>query len=167
VALAEDLLAQAHHLAALDRGRPKQANLRRAVSSAYYAVFHLLVANAVLKFIPKRPTGLIPRVSRAFLHGEMKQACVAFKRRPLGDLLQPLLGTTVSSELHSVAIDFVDLQEARHSADYDTAAVFSRASTLAILLKAESVFSNWQVVEGPDEATVFLAALAFGARWAK
>jgi hypothetical protein len=42
----EDLLEQAVRLAMLDVRRPKQANLRRAVSSAYYAVFHLLVDEA-------------------------------------------------------------------------------------------------------------------------
>jgi hypothetical protein len=35
----EDLLAQAVILAKIDLKKPKQANLRRAISSAYYAVF--------------------------------------------------------------------------------------------------------------------------------
>ena len=35
----EDLFSQAETLAKLDAKKPKQANLRRAVSSAYYAVF--------------------------------------------------------------------------------------------------------------------------------
>ncbi|HQZ68834.1 MAG TPA: hypothetical protein PLY87_27290 [Planctomycetaceae bacterium] len=39
-----DLLQQAESLARLDqRGAPRQANLRRAVSSTYYALFHFLV----------------------------------------------------------------------------------------------------------------------------
>ena len=38
MSLHEDLLILAEHLAQLDARRPKQANLRRAVSSAYYAV---------------------------------------------------------------------------------------------------------------------------------
>ena len=41
-----DLLQQAFHLATIDAKKPKQANLRRAVSSAYYAVFHLLIDEA-------------------------------------------------------------------------------------------------------------------------
>ena len=45
--LAEDLLEQANHLARREKGKPKQASLRRAVSTAYYAAFHLLVAEAV------------------------------------------------------------------------------------------------------------------------
>lgn len=43
----DDLLHQADHLARWDRRRPKQASLRRAVSTAYYALFHLLISTAV------------------------------------------------------------------------------------------------------------------------
>jgi uncharacterized protein (UPF0332 family) len=46
VSLAADLVDQAAHLTALERGRPKQASLRRAVSSAYYSLFHLIVDDA-------------------------------------------------------------------------------------------------------------------------
>lgn len=42
----DDLLAQAEALARLDAKKPKQVNLRRAISSAYYAVFHCLVHHA-------------------------------------------------------------------------------------------------------------------------
>lgn len=42
--LHEQLLSQAEHLARKDRTpNPPQASLRRAVSAAYYALFHLLV----------------------------------------------------------------------------------------------------------------------------
>jgi hypothetical protein len=165
--LAEDLLSQAPHLVALDPKRPKQASLRRAISTSYYAVFHLLTANAALRFIPKRPVGLIPRVERAFSHSEMKQACFAFNRRPLVDPLRTLLDKSLSDELRSIAVAFIDLQEERHKADYDTGAVFSRPATLAILARADAVFANWRAIESTDEATVFLAALAFAARWSK
>lgn len=42
----QDLLEQAIKLAKLDIRKPKQANLRRSISSAYYALFHLLVDDA-------------------------------------------------------------------------------------------------------------------------
>lgn len=42
----KDLLQQARLLAILDEKRPKQANLRRAISSAYYALFHYLIDEA-------------------------------------------------------------------------------------------------------------------------
>ena len=38
-----DLLDQASRLAVQEPRRPRQASLRRAVSAAYYALFHLLV----------------------------------------------------------------------------------------------------------------------------
>jgi hypothetical protein len=41
-----DLLQQARRLARLDPNRPRQANLRRAVSAAYYALFHYLIDQA-------------------------------------------------------------------------------------------------------------------------
>ena len=43
--LHHDLLDQASHLATRETKKPKQASLRRAVSAAYYALFHLLVAD--------------------------------------------------------------------------------------------------------------------------
>ncbi len=57
MSLASDLLDQASILADLDPMKPKQASLRRAISAAYYSVFHLLIddgarrntANAMLQ----------------------------------------------------------------------------------------------------------------------
>ena len=45
--LADDLLAQAYHLLNKDGDAPIEASLRRAVSTAYYALFHLLIGDAV------------------------------------------------------------------------------------------------------------------------
>ena len=47
VSLPRDLLAQARLLATKESSRPKQASLRHAISAAYYALFHLLVTDAV------------------------------------------------------------------------------------------------------------------------
>lgn len=46
--MTEDLLQQAVGLAKVDARRPKQANLRRAISAAYYALFHSVLANSEL-----------------------------------------------------------------------------------------------------------------------
>ena len=43
---ARDLITTARSLTELDPRQPTQANLRRAVSTAYYAVFHLLAHTA-------------------------------------------------------------------------------------------------------------------------
>jgi len=51
VAIHHDLLDQAEHLAAKEPRKPRQASLRRAVSATYYAIFHLLVNEAVVRFV--------------------------------------------------------------------------------------------------------------------
>ena len=49
MSLHENLLVHAEALVTMDRTKPRQANLRRAVSAAYYALFHLLIHEAVLR----------------------------------------------------------------------------------------------------------------------
>ena len=44
MAYADDLLELAKHLANLEPVNPRQACMRRAVSTAYYALFHLLIS---------------------------------------------------------------------------------------------------------------------------
>jgi hypothetical protein len=55
VSLASDLLDQASTLAELDPMKPKQASLRRAISAAYYLVFHLLMmmGHGALRLMPR------------------------------------------------------------------------------------------------------------------
>ena len=97
----------------------------------------------------------------------MKQICSAFKRQPLTEPLFALIGASATGELRSLATTFIELQEARHTADYDIGATLSRAYTLAMLGKAKSAFQSWRAINTTDEANVFLAALAHGARWNK
>ena len=83
----DDLFAQAETLARLDARRPKQANLRRAISSAYYGVFHYLVQEACCVLIgathAQSPYRYV--IGRAFTHTTMKQACTSFGGGTLKD----------------------------------------------------------------------------------
>jgi uncharacterized protein (UPF0332 family) len=53
------LLEQAKHLANREKKRPRQASLRRAVSTAYYALFHLLIYEATLNWKRVDPRHLL------------------------------------------------------------------------------------------------------------
>jgi uncharacterized protein (UPF0332 family) len=66
----EDLLQLAYDLEATTN--PKQATLRRAVSTAYYALFHLLIDQAVSKWAVERQRSIL---ARTFEHGKMKGIC--------------------------------------------------------------------------------------------
>ena len=165
--LADDLLIQARMLATVDPGIPLQANLRRSISAAYYAVFHLLVAEAVEWTVPKRPAGLSARVARLFSHSEMDKVCRTFTNRQLPDRLAALLNNKVPIELRTVAEVFSELQDARHLADYDTGVDTTRTETLILLDRAQSAFDAWETLRGTEEASAFLTALAFGPWWSK
>ena len=168
MALHDDLLEQAAHLALLDRtGPPRQANLRRAVSSAYYAVFHLLIAESVA-LLPARPAALRFQASRAFAHDEMKRVCAGIAsgspEKATASILSP---AAFSAVLKTVAQAFSDLQDARHQADYDVSLRFSRTETLTLCLRARQAFVAWKAVRASDEAKVFLMALLLQRKWSR
>jgi hypothetical protein len=164
MALSTDFLRQARELATR-HGRPSQINLRRSTSAAYYAVFHLLIEEVVERMVPSQPVLLRARASRAMQHGEMKQVCNALRSSSPPKNLQAILPSPLSPELQAIAKAFVGLQEKRHAADYDSSTSFSQTAVPKTVLQAEAVFRMWRKIRTTDEANVFLAALALGARW--
>jgi hypothetical protein len=78
MSLAEELLEHARFLANLDPRTTSQANIRRAISAAYYAVFHLLAAEVAEQVSPDSPAGLRERTQRALEHTQMGKVAKAF-----------------------------------------------------------------------------------------
>src|SRR6266540_2491289 len=114
MAFADDLLEQAYHLATRDtQGRPRQANLRRAVSSAYYALFHFLVDEACRAAIGMGPEqhALRAIVARAFEHTSMAKVSKGFASGTLPTKFQPAAGGSIPKELRHIAEAFLSLQE--------------------------------------------------------
>lgn len=142
MALPEDLLEQAIHLAKRDRKRPKQASLRRAVSTAYYALFHLLVSDGVSYWKIERQRSVF---ARSFEHRRMKGVCKTCN--------------SPNADLQAVADAFVELQQARHSADYDYAKVFTRVEALTHINTVKNAFGQWRRVRDQDFAQDFLLQL--------
>ncbi len=134
----EDLFAQAETLATLDSRKPRQVNLRRAVSSAYYAVFHFLVQEACcVQFGTQHAqTPFRNALGRAFSHTVMKQACLSFGGGTLrGTVIKGLPRDAngnypVHVAIQDLAYNFGELQEKRHAADYDRSEKYSRSDVL-------------------------------------
>ncbi len=94
-------------------------SLRRAVSAAYYALFHRLIAFSVQNVVGAAgrsgPIGL--EMSRWFSHGQMKTVSAWFsKRGKVPKEVAALLGYTggasiVPGDLESVARTLTQLQE--------------------------------------------------------
>ena len=145
----EDLLQQAYDLASKESENPKQASLRRAVSTAYYALFHLLIDEAVSKWAIERQRSAIARI---FEHRAMKGIC--------NDTMHNFKGSgNVPSELYTVAQNFIQLQEHRYTADYDNSKQWSRSDVLNALTLATDAFYAWSVVRSQDAAQDFLLQL--------
>ena len=165
MALASDLLVQARALCYLDPKKPKQANLRRAVSAAYYALFHLLIDEALNVVSPASPAGLAHLIRRAFNHADMKAACKGFGSSNPQTQLQSLITLPVNSDLALVANTFVDLQSYRHLADYDTTDTWSRLQVLAHIQAVENAITAWKKVRSSNDAKVFLTSLLLYKQW--
>jgi uncharacterized protein (UPF0332 family) len=156
---ADDLLEQARHLANREPKRPKQASLRRAVSTAYYALFHLLTSEAAKNW--KRPAERTA-VARIFDHGSMVKVC-ATKRDELNAYFKtrPAAGHAldVLKHLHVITNSFVLMLQHRHSADYDGATKWTRTDVLEKIESVEAAFEAWHEIRYEHVAQNFLVTL--------
>lgn len=156
-----DLLKQAGFLARKEPKRPSQASLRRAVSAAYYALFHLLVDEATrLMFSGPGRAPLRPVAARAFRHSTMKALARQFATPGVPAKLAPALSARpIQPALVDVAATFQELQQARHEADYDLSRRFTRPEVLLLIDLVQQAFDDWQSVRGTLQADTFLAGL--------
>jgi hypothetical protein len=76
LAYAEELLQLARNLA--QENNQSQTALRRAMSTAYYALFHLLVSEASASWLRVE---LRPELGRLFQHGRMKDPSKQLKEK--------------------------------------------------------------------------------------
>lgn len=152
MAFADDLLKDAYHLAGRGGQSPKQSTLRRSVSTAYYALFHLLIADFVANWGLKHQRA---RLGRMFEHRKMGQAVFKFS-----DKDSP---TAVEADLKKVIGAFTQLQEDRYTADYDTGRTWSRTDVMSTLALADEAFQAWRNIRKEKIAQDHLMTM-FGAR---
>jgi hypothetical protein len=153
----DELLEQAAALAKKGHGRPKQVDLRRSVSAAYYALFHLIVATGCERFLPGGSGSLRPLLARAFDHKALDVAAGRWiEGRPPPHWAGHLSRQQLDPDLVQVARDLRALQQARHKADYDIAEVHSRSQVLGHLQAARRAFAAWRRVRNSTQATLFL-----------
>jgi hypothetical protein len=90
----------------------------------------------------------------------MKDAARGFAGGEVSDRVRPALnGARIQPELQSLAASFIDLQQARHEADYDIMRSFTRSEALDLVDQAEQSFDDWSVVKGTIQAETFLVSL--------
>ena len=163
-----DLLQQAESLARLDqRGAPRQANLRRAVSSAYYALFYYLVDEACRAVMGSQHSqqGYRHALARSFVHSTMKSACGSFGRTQLPDTIVKSLPEDpngkypVADEIKNISSLFKEIQLKRHQADYDLSEKFQRSEVLALIQEVEQQVQDFSKLPRSDDRQFFLICL--------
>jgi hypothetical protein len=160
MSLHAELLDTAGYLLRRNQNRPTQADIRRSVSTAYYALFHRLIDDAVSRLT----AGEAQRdaFARAFDHGEMNEACRKVLHPPKD--FAPLSGVTVPAELRVMADLFINLQNERHDADYNRGKPFVRAEARQRLEELELALEGWERVRPTPAAEAFLLLLLLGRR---
>lgn len=115
---------------------------------------------------PSEPTNLRALIGRTFNHADMKKACVAFKAgKPSNIATAALITPPIRQELKLIAQTFVDLQEARHEADYDVLASLSKTNVATKIDEVERSFRGLMRIRGEPNTNVFLAALLLQEKW--
>ena len=152
-----DLIAAAFDLvAASGRGRPRQANLRRAVSTAYYAMFHCLAAICADLLVggegSERSEPAWRQVYRALEHGAARQRCN-----------RPAMMQKFPAEIQDFAEKFVLMQRRRHQSDYDPEARYDKDAVLQDIIVAAEAIAKLRPVPVKDRRA-FAVYLFFSLR---
>lgn len=137
-----DLIATAKDLLLTAKGSPSEASLRRATSTAYYALFHCLARDCADLLIGEDPgsrsDSAWKQVYRALQHGFARGQCQ--KTKNMG-FPQPIL---------EFAQNFASLQIKREEADYDLSAVFVESAVTADIATAELAIQNYGTAAEKD-----------------
>lgn len=106
--------------------RPREVYLRRAVSDAYYAMFHCLASMCADELIgvTKRGSADWRRVYRGLEHARAKEE---FRKNNLA---------SIDANASRIAATFIQLQEARHAADYDPVSTLRRRDDARVFIEA-------------------------------
>lgn len=130
--IADDLLDIALRLAQGDGIQPpSQTDLRRAVSSVYYALFHAIAqsnADTLVGDDPlRRDQAAWRQAYRALEHGYARQRCQQAVGNP-----------RFSTPIQELSDYFASIQRRRHRADYDPDANLAQHETLTAITEARN-----------------------------
>lgn len=170
MALAEQLLTVAEGLAELNQsGRPQQAALRRAISTAYYSLYHLLIGAAAARMFrnPDERRQYAPLAIRGYSHAGV-QGVVADALKHAGGRPKRLLAVMGAQPFDPRLCTFCELYTQMHTlreeADYNVASSWFKFDVVSDLNRTRQAFADWSAVASTDDAQRFLIALNLYAR---
>ncbi len=138
---AAKMLAGSHDTIPVSLGRPRQAMLRRAVSTAYYAMFHALCQSNADTLVGQSPpdphTDLWLETYRALQHRTAKNRLASYIQQAQDPVLRDfgqLFGT---------------MQQRRISSDYNPRARFTRSEVISVIDRSEAAIHAFYNTPSP------------------
>lgn len=137
-----ELIYTARNLAVADKRKPRQANLRRAASSAYYALFHCLAWHCANMLVggagADRSRQAWRQAYRGLQHGVIRKRCQDRKIKEFSEGIQDF------------ADIFCTMQARRQEADYDPYSRFSRLEVIEDIERIQNAINCFENVPDKD-----------------
>jgi hypothetical protein len=162
----DHLFEQADKLIVSQAGRPRQADIRRAISAAYYGLFHAIVAKAVDQFVgaTNRDKSHYGLAYRSVSHSRLREVCNEVQKSTQSNKYRPYIPTTgFGSNIIAFAEAALELQERRHSADYDVMVSMTRSDAALAVATARAALGGFDQ-SSHQEQLAFLSLLLFSPR---
>ena len=137
-----------------NRGRPKQTELSRAVSCAYYAMFHTLASCCADMMIGATSTTRRAwrQAYRALEHGRTKSRCS-----------NSAMMSQFPQAIQTFGAHFTLMQRQRHLADYDPSVEFRRSQVKQLVQETADRIEQFNAVDASDRRA-FSAYVLFPVR---
>jgi len=146
----DHLIEQAEQLARPPaNGAPRQADLRRAVSTTYYALFHAILVDVAdqLAGRARRNSVEYSLAYRSVPHRQLANLCEELSKTTLGAKYRPFEPNGgFGADLLAVASALIDLQEKRHSADYDPLYRVTASDASLTVQAGRAALNHWRSV---------------------
>ena len=140
------------------RGRPQQTHLRKAISAAYYAMFHALANSNADTLVGStqsvQTSAEWTRTQRALNHGTVR-----------AQMSKSIEMVAFDMAIQDFSNTFLALQPQRHEADYNPNPdrYFRRSETIQDIQRARVAIEAFQAVSNPERRR-FATYVLFGQR---
>jgi uncharacterized protein (UPF0332 family) len=162
----EHLFEQAESLIAAPSGRPRQADVRRAISTAYYGLFHAIITAAADLYVGKtnRDTSRYGLVYRTVNHDWLRDLCKEVQKPTVTHRFKPYAPPEgFGANIVAFAIAACELQQKRHAADYDVMIKINRSDADFAIRAARTALTRFEDASQASRVA-FLSLLLFQPR---
>ncbi len=163
----EHLFDQAERLIAGEAGRPRQVDIRRATSAAYYGLFHAIITAAADQYVgvTNRHTSRYGLVYRSVGHDWLRDLCKEVQKPTMSDKFKPHVPKNgFGPDIVAFATAVIrELQQKRHAADYDVMISMNRSDASVAIGTARAALRRFNNASR-SRRVAFLSLLLFQPR---